>query len=153
MYLFKILETTGIDGKTAFKVVTDVELVKEMCEEYDYLLTDMPMENEKGNIDGLVKDRFTLHLEFTIDEDDINVVLTNAWRFRGTRLDKLGLTLTRSSKLQKVDTAEASADGEKKDPWVNAGKVEKKTLSSVDQRRNTTFRFYACALHHLHSRW
>ena len=132
LYLFKILEAVEIDGKGAFKIVTDLDFVKEMCTEYEYLTTEMPMEYEKGNIDGVVRDRFTLLIEFTIDEEEVHVVLTNAWRFRRNRLDKLGLTLTKSSKLQKLDNAEGTADGEKKDIWINAGKVEKETLSSVD---------------------
>ena len=125
LYLFKLLEAVNIDGKGAFKIATDVDFMKEMCQEYEYQLTDIPMESEKGIIDGTVRERFTLLFEFTIDDDDVHVVLTNAWRFRSNRLDKLGLTLQKASKLKRLVNVEESAEGEKKDQWINVGKVER----------------------------
>ena len=124
-YIFKILEAANIDGKGTFKIVTDLDFIKEELRDYDYQLTDMPLEYEKGNIDECVRERFTMLLEFTIDEDEVNVVLSNCWRFRGKRLEPLGLQLTKLSELNRQERAEPNIEGEKKDTWVYCGRIEK----------------------------
>ena len=124
-YLFKLLEAKDIDGTKGFKIATDVPFVKEMFEEWKYTLSELPLENEKGKIDGLVRERWTIEIEFTIDDDTVNVVLTNAWRFRKPRLAPLSLELTRTSELQRVNSPEANSDAAGADPWVSAGSVQK----------------------------
>ena len=140
LLLLKILEVAQIDGTRGFKISTDIPFAKTLCEDYGYHLSEMPLANEKNKIDALVRERWTIQIEFTIVEDDINVVLTNAWRFRNKRMQPLSLDLIRQSALQRVTASEPAADADPRDPWVHAGTIKRSEFDQWIQDAQSIFR-------------
>ena len=140
LIIFKILEVAQIDGTRGFKISTDIPFAKTLCEDYGYHLSEMALATEKNKIDSIVRERWTIQIEFTIVEDDITVVLTNAWRFRKKRMQPLSLDLIKQSALQRVTASEPAADGEQKDPWVHAGTIKRSEFDQWIQDAQGIFR-------------